>query len=51
MVALSKMASLTPARLMGFYDRGEIAVGKRADLVILDDGLNLQKVILKGGPV
>ena len=51
MVALSKMASLTPARLMGFSDRGEIAVGKRADLVLLDCSLNLQKVILKGAPV
>ena len=51
MVALSKMASLTPARVMGFSDRGEIAVGKRADLVMLDDNLNLQKVILKGDVV
>ena len=51
MVALSKMASLTPARFMGFSDRGELAVGKRADIVMLDDNLNLQKVILKGEPV
>jgi len=51
MVALSKMASLTPARVMGFSDRGELALGKRADIVMLDDNLNLQKVILKGEPV
>ncbi len=51
MVALSRMASLTPARLMGFCDRGEISAGKRADIVMLDDNLNLQKVILKGEPV
>ena len=51
MVALSKMASLTPARIMGFTDRGELAVGKRADIVILDDALVLQKVILCGEAV
>ena len=51
MVALSRMASTTPARLMGFSDRGEIAPGKRADLVLLDCDLNLQKVILNGEPV
>jgi len=48
MVAISKMASLTPARLMGFDDRGELAIGKRADIVLLDEELNVQKVILKG---
>ena len=51
MVALSKMASLTPARVMGFDDRGELAVGKRADIVILDDALQLQRVILFGETV
>ena len=51
MVALSKMASLTPARIMGLSDRGEIAVGKRADLVILNDSLEVEQVILKGAPV
>jgi len=51
MVALSKMASLTPARLMGFDDRGELAVGKRADIVILNSGLFVERVILKGSPV
>ena len=51
MVALSKMASLTPARLMGFDDRGELAVGKRADIVVLDGELSVQSVILKGEPV
>ena len=51
MVALSKMSSLTPARIMGLSDRGELAVGKRADLVILNDGLEVEQVILKGAPV
>ncbi|MBR7112705.1 MAG: amidohydrolase family protein [Clostridia bacterium] len=45
MVALSKMASLTPARIMGWQDLGEIALGKRADLLILDNELKIKKVI------
>lgn len=51
MVALSKMASLTPARTMGFDDRGEIAVGKRADLLIVDEDLNVQKIFLEGNEI
>lgn len=45
LVALSKMSSLTPARVMGLTDRGEIAEGKIADLVILDKNLEIVKVI------
>lgn len=48
MVALSKMASLTPARVMGWTDRGEIAVGKRADLLIVNENLNIEQVIYGG---
>ena len=48
MVALSKMASLTPARIMGWTDRGEIAVGKRADLLVVDKNLNIKKIIFGG---
>ena len=48
MVALSKMASLTPARLMGLTDRGEISVGKRADMLILDDNLQIKNIINGG---
>lgn len=47
-VALAKMASTTPATVMGWSDRGEIAIGKRADLVITDAEFNLQAVILGG---
>ena len=48
MVALSKMSSLTPARVMGWTDRGEIAMGKRADLLLVDEALNIQKIICGG---
>ena len=48
LVSLSKMASLTPAKVMGFTDRGEIAVGKRADLLIINESLELQKTIFGG---
>ncbi|MBR5818025.1 MAG: amidohydrolase family protein, partial [Clostridia bacterium] len=47
-VALMKMSSYVPAHFMGLDDRGEIAVGKLADLVIIDENCNLKKVI-KGG--
>ncbi len=45
LVALSKMSSLTPARVMGLTDRGEIAVGKLADIVILTPELDVARVI------
>lgn len=39
-----RMATLYPARFLGVTDRGELAPGLRADLVLLSDGLNvLQK--------
>ena len=51
LVSLSKMASLTPSRAMGFTDRGEIAKGKRADLLILDRGLGIKKIIFGGNEI
>ena len=48
MVSLSKMASGTPARVMGLTDRGEIKEGKRADLLLLNDDLNIEKIIHGG---
>lgn len=50
-VALSDaVASLTstPARAMGFSDRGVIAAGHRADLVLLDDDLQVTRVMRSG---
>ncbi len=41
-------ASYNPSRAVGMLDRGEIAVGKRADLVIVDYNMNVRKVLLKG---
>ena len=48
---ISKMASKTPAKVMGLTDRGYIAVGMRADFVFMDENLNVQKVIFKGEEV
>ena len=41
------MASLTPAKVMGWTDRGEIAVGKIADLLIVNENLEIIKIITK----
>ncbi|MCF0121466.1 MAG: amidohydrolase family protein, partial [Oscillospiraceae bacterium] len=41
-------ASTNPARAVGFCDRGVIAIGKRADLVICDYKMNVKKVMIKG---
>lgn len=35
-LALWRLVSAGPARAMGLHDRGEIALGKRADLVLVD---------------
>ena len=46
-----RFASYNPARAIGMLDRGEIAVGKRADLVIVDHWMSVQKVIFAGEEV
>jgi N-acetylglucosamine-6-phosphate deacetylase len=43
-------ASRNPARLLGLGGRGEIAVGRQADLVELDDDLHVTRVWLRGRP-
>lgn len=44
-----KMASLTPARLVGISDRkGSISAGKDADLVVLDQQLQIRAVMVRG---
>ena len=47
-VDVFRFASYNPAMAVGFYDRGEIAVGKRADLVIVDHWMKVKKVIFEG---
>ncbi len=43
------MASRNPARAVGMgSELGSITVGKRADIVIVDDGFNVENVMLKG---
>jgi N-acetylglucosamine-6-phosphate deacetylase len=43
-----KVASYNPARAVGLFDRGEIAEGKRADLIFVDIKMNVKVVILDG---
>ena len=47
-VDVFRFASYNPSRAVGFPDRGEIAVGKRADLVIVDHWMKVNKVFFKG---
>ena len=48
LVDVFRYASYNPATAVGFFDRGQIAVGKRADLVITDHQMNIKHVFLKG---
>lgn len=43
-----RIATLNTARYFRLYDRGEIVPGKLADLVVLDEGLNIAYVIKSG---
>jgi N-acetylglucosamine-6-phosphate deacetylase len=46
-----KMASATPAKIIGVYQTiGSLDIGKRADVVLLDDQLNV-KMTIKDGKV
>lgn len=48
LVDVFNFASYNPAKAIGLTDRGEIAVGKRADLVFIDYNVNVKKVIIGG---
>ena len=47
-VDVFRYASTNPSKAVGFNDRGLIAKGYRADLVICDHQMNIKSVILKG---
>lgn len=47
-VNVFQFASFNPARAAGFEDRGEIAVGKRADIVIAEHDMRVKTTILEG---
>ena len=46
-----RMASSTPAALIGLHNRGRMLKGYVADLVFLDDTLHVQRVLLAGKEV
>ena len=48
LVDVFNFASYNPAKCYGMTDRGEIAVGKRADLIVVNHKMHVEKVILKG---
>ncbi len=44
-----KMITITPARILGVSDRkGELVVGKDADIVIFDNDINISMTVIKG---
>ena len=45
---VSKMLSKIPAEYMGLKDRGELSVGLRADLVLMDKDFNILEVYVAG---
>ena len=47
-----KFATANPAKMAGLYDElGSINVGKKANLIIIDDMVNIKKVIFEGEEV
>ena len=50
-VDVFRYASYNPSRAIGLDDRGEIAVGKQADLVIVDHNIQVKTVIFQGKPI
>lgn len=41
-----KITSYNPAKVLGLEDRGELSIGKRADIVLFDDDLSVKEVFL-----
>jgi N-acetylglucosamine-6-phosphate deacetylase len=52
LVEVVRMASLTPARIAGWdHEVGSIAAGKRADLLVLSEELEVRQVFVGGQPL
>ena len=47
-VNVFQFASYNPARAVNLTDRGEIAVGKRADLIFTEHDMNVKTIMIKG---
>ena len=47
-VNVFQYASYNPAQAVGLADRGEIAVGKRADLIFTTDNMEVKSILIKG---
>ena len=43
-----KMASLTPAKILGIKNKGALEAGYDADIIIFDDNINIMKTIVNG---
>lgn len=43
-----RMLTETPARLMGLSDRGTLAVGNRADIILFDENIQVSAVLIGG---
>lgn len=46
-----KLITVNPARVMGLSDKGELAPGKDADIVVFDDGVCIKAVFVDGEKV
>lgn len=46
-----RMMSTNPARILGLENKGEIKVGKDADIVLLDESIDVAKVLYRGSVV
>ncbi len=46
-----KMASKTPAAIMGFSDRGTLDIGKRADIILFDADFHTRMTVIGGKTV
>ena len=46
--ALVRMATQTPAEVLGLHRKGRVAVGCDADLVVLDHAFNVRRTFVGG---